>query len=238
MDRNTKMYTEHWIDEQLALLSAGNDWHPNVMQALVRLNGKRYGKDVDGKVWIWVTACIGAAVICILAFPSARDGFRDLWSTSHFNGVNIGQVSADVKALKDGEVAPDFTSPDANGHIVRLSAYKGRVVLLNFWATWCHGCQTEIPWLVQFENKYHDGGLSVIGVAMDDSGWKAVKPFLQEKKVNYHVVIGNDEMARPYGLSSMPMTFLIDRNGRIAATSVGVVDRNACEKEIRDLLRK
>jgi len=237
MDRNDEVYADDWVDERLAKLSGDSEWYPNVVQALARLNEQRRGGESRRRGWIWALASI-ALVLCILAFPTARNRIRALWDSSHFNGVNIGQVSASVKTLKDGQAAPDFTSLDADGHSVRLSAYKGRVVLLNFWATWCHGCQTEIPWLIEFESKYSDRGFSVIGVSMDDSGWKSVKPFIDEKKMNYPVVIGNDEMAKPYGLSSMPMTFLIDRKGKIAGTSVGVVDKKACEIEIVSLLAK
>jgi peroxiredoxin len=116
---------------------------------------------------------------------------------------------------------------------VRISGCK--VAPLNFWATWCHGCTLEIPWLLEFEKKYKDRGFTVIGVSMDADGWTAVKPFLQEKKVNCPVVIGNDDMARPYGLDAMPMTFLIDRDGKIAATSVGIVNKTACESQITEL---
>ena len=134
------------------------------------------------------------------------------------------------------KLAPDFALDDSTGATVRISDYKGKVVLLNFWATWCHGCKLEIPWFVDFQNKYKDSGLAVIGVSMDDDGWKSVKPFLAEKKLNYSVVIGSDDLGKLYGLGSMPMTVLIDRNGRIAASYSGVVDRAKCEREIRTLL--
>src|SRR5438270_2690708 len=83
------------------------------------------------------------------------------------------------------KTAPDFTLSDATGASIRLSDYKGKVVLLDFWATWCHGCNIEIPWYMEFQQKYKDKGLSVIGVAMDDDGWKSVRPFSDEKKINY-----------------------------------------------------
>ena len=132
--------------------------------------------------------------------------------------------------------APDFTLKDSNGATIRLSNYKGRVVLLNFWATWCHGCKFEIPWFMEFADRYKSGGLAVIGVSMDDDGWKSVKPYLEQMKLNYTVVIGNEGLGKLYGLDNMPMTLLIDRQGRIAASYVGVVDRTACESKIRALL--
>jgi cytochrome c biogenesis protein CcmG/thiol:disulfide interchange protein DsbE len=111
------------------------------------------------------------------------------------------------------------------------------VVLLNFWATWCDSCKQEIPWFMQFESKYKESGLTVLGVSMDDDGWKAVRPFLQEKKLNYPVVIGSESLGKLYGLNAMPRTVLIDREGKIALAYEGVVNREGCEKEIQALLQ-
>src|SRR6267378_918155 len=136
------------------------------------------------------------------------------------------------------QAAPNFILSDSKGTSVRLSDYKGKVVLLDFWATWCHGCKTEIPWYMEFQNKYKDKGLSVIGVSMDDDGWKSVKPFLEEKKMNYAVVIGNEDLARLYAVDALPVTLLIDRDGKIAAWYPGMVDKDNFENEIRVLLQE
>jgi peroxiredoxin len=141
-----------------------------------------------------------------------------------------------VLAAADRAPAPDFTLPGANGAAVQLSRYQGKVVLLDFWATWCHGCKTEIPWYMEFSEKYKKSGLVVVGVSMDDDGWKIVKPFLKEKKMKYPVVIGNDDLAKRYGLTEMPLTVLIDRQGKIAFSHTGVVDKDAFEGELRTLL--
>lgn len=134
--------------------------------------------------------------------------------------------------------APEFKATDANGAPVRLPDYKGKVVVLNFWATWCGGCKLEIPWLIDFQNKYRGSGLAVIGVSMDDDGWKLVKPFITEKGMNYPVILGTPDLAKSYDVDAMPKTLLIDRGGRIAASHIGVVDRTAFEGEIRALLKE
>jgi cytochrome c biogenesis protein CcmG/thiol:disulfide interchange protein DsbE len=90
---------------------------------------------------------------------------------------------------------------------------------------------------MQFESKYKESGLTVLGVSMDDDGWKAVRPFLQEKKLNYPVVIGSESLGKLYGLNAMPRTVLIDREGKIALAYEGVVNREGCEKEIQALLQ-
>jgi peroxiredoxin len=150
--------------------------------------------------------------------------------------VSPARVPAAVTAANARKPAPDFVLDDSKGATVRMSDYKGKVVLLNFWATWCHGCKLEIPWFIDFQNKYKHSGLAVIGVSMDDDGWKSVKPFLEEKRLNYSVVIGSEDLGKLYGLGSMPMTVLIGRDGRIAASYSGVVDKAKCEREIRTLL--
>src|SRR6202161_301754 len=94
-----------------------------------------------------------------------------------------------------GQPAPDFILSDSTGSSVKLSSYKGKVVLLDFWATWCGGCKVEIPWYVEFQNKYRNDGLTAIGVSMDGDGWNSVKPFLEEHKLNYPVVIANQDLA-------------------------------------------
>ena len=143
-----------------------------------------------------------------------------------------------VKAEKDRKPAPEFALKDANGKTVHLEEYKGKVVLLDFFATWCGPCKIEIPWFMEFERNYKDKGFSVLGVSMDDEGWEVVKPFLADLGVNYRVVIGNDATAQIYGgVDALPTTFLIDRNGRIAAIHIGLASKKVFEDGIQQLLQ-
>lgn len=137
--------------------------------------------------------------------------------------------------LTAAERAPGFSLPSENSAPVELSRYWGKVVLLDFWATWRYGCKTEIPWYMEFSKAYKKDGLVVIGVSMDDDGWKAVKPFIEGKKMKYPVVIGNDELGKRYGLDEMPLTLLIGRHGNIAYRHAGVVDKDKFEGELRNL---
>jgi len=132
--------------------------------------------------------------------------------------------------------APELGLEDTAGKQVNLKDYRGKVVVVDFWATWCHGCLQEMPWFGEFQRKYGDQGLHVVGVSLDVEGWKVVKPFIAKATVPYQIVLGNDSIAQKYGIVNMPDTFLIDQEGRIAATYIGVVDKNGFEKNIQKLL--
>jgi peroxiredoxin len=145
--------------------------------------------------------------------------------------------AASVKPNNQRKAAPDFSLKDADGKLVRLSDFHGKVVLLDFWATWCGPCKIEIPWFMDFQRQNQNKGLVVLGVSMDDEGWDVVKPYLASMKVNYRVVIGNDQTAQLYGgVDALPTTFLIDKSGKIAAVHVGLVNRKDLENGIEQLL--
>ena len=157
------------------------------------------------------------------------------WS---WEGATRSVSAASVKPDKDRKAAPDFTLKDADGKAVHLSDYKGKVVLLDFWATWCGPCKIEIPWFMDMQRKNKDKGFEVLGIAMDDEGWEVVKPFLADLGVNYRVVIGTDSTADRYGgVDALPTTFLIDRSGKIAAVHVGRASKRDFEDGIQELLQ-
>ena len=132
------------------------------------------------------------------------------------------KAASSVKPDTERHPAPEFALKDADGKTVHLEDYKGKVVLLDFFATWCGPCKIEIPWFMEWERKHKDKGFSVLGVSMDDEGWEVVKPFLADLKVNYRVVIGNDSTAQLYGgVDALPTAFVIDREGKIAQVHVG-----------------
>jgi cytochrome c biogenesis protein CcmG/thiol:disulfide interchange protein DsbE len=124
---------------------------------------------------------------------------------------------------KNRKAAPEFSLKDANGQTVHLSDYKGKVVLLDFWATWCGPCKVEIPWFMEFENEFKNQGFAVLGVSMDEDGWAAISPYVRDRKMNYRVLLGNDQVSTSYGgLDALPTTLLIDRAGDIASVHEGV----------------
>ena len=149
------------------------------------------------------------------------------------------RAPADLTPANSRKTFPEVAFEDAKGAPVKLSAYKGRVLVLDFWATWCEGCKEEIPWYMEFQDKYKKNGLEVVGVSMDDDGWTSVKPYLEEHKINYRIVIGKWESAKPFGADKgLPVTLLIDRDGKIAALHAGMVNKDAIEREIQALLKE
>ena len=132
--------------------------------------------------------------------------------------------------------APDFSLTDISGGALRLSDYRGKVVILDFWATWCEPCKLEIPHLVELQNKYAAQGLQVVGVSMDDSE-PPVRQFQQQFKMNYPVAVGTDKLADQYGgVLGLPITFVIDRQGRIVSRHIGATNPSVFEEEIQNLL--
>lgn len=146
---------------------------------------------------------------------------------------------ADLASRDSRKPLPSLALTNSKGRSVDLSAYKGRVVLLDYWATWCTGCKEEIPWFMGFQKKYKKNGLTVIGASLDDDGWKSVKPYLSEHKINYLIVLGTMGSAKPFGIDKgMPVSVLIDREGKIADVHPGMIDKAAFEREIQTLLKE
>ena len=141
---------------------------------------------------------------------------------------------------------PAVTFKDLQGKDIALDSLKGKVVVVNFWATWCEPCRTEIPWLIAYQQKYADKGFTMLGVAMDEDGKAAVDPFIKSTKfdvggqqvaMNYPVVLGNDEIADKFGgLLGLPVSLAISRDGKIVKRYIGIVNEADLAKKIKDLL--
>ena len=132
--------------------------------------------------------------------------------------------------------APDFSLPQLDGQTLQLSSYRGKVVVLDFWATWCDPCREETPYLVQLQQKYGDRGLQIIGISMDD-GPEPVRDFYQQFHMNYPVVMGTAKTGELYGgVLGLPIAFFVDREGKIYSKKIGAQSAAALEREIEKLL--
>lgn len=142
-----------------------------------------------------------------------------------------------VVTEKEWGDAPDFTLPDLEGNSLTLSDFKGKVIILNFWATWCPPCRREIPDFVHLYEKYNEQGLVIIGVNLDRGDSRAVKQFSENYKINYPIVLGNVDVTQDYrGIRGIPTTFVIDRNGDIEEKYVGYQPRATFEIAVKELL--
>lgn len=123
-------------------------------------------------------------------------------------------------------MAPDFVLKDIEGKDIQLSGYKGKMVVLEFWATWCPPCKATIPELIAVQEKYAGKGLVVLGVSIDEGGDLSLKlsAFSKEHKINYPILIGSEEVSRSYGVMSIPATFLIGKDNKIITAYKGYVD--------------
>lgn len=149
--------------------------------------------------------------------------------------IAIGFV---VGASAQVQKAPNFSLKSADGKTYQLSQLKGKVVVVNFWATWCGPCRREIPDFIEAYKKYKSQGLEIIGVSVDEDGWSKVKPFVTENKINYPVVLMDGKVVSDYGnFNAIPTTFVVDKNGNIVDTQTGVMSMSQLESKIQPLLK-
>ena len=183
----------------------------------------------------WMIAGTAACALALLTLPVGLTS-----SHAHAHAVTGGGETT-VAATCDAEARPadlGFTLEDMNGNDVAFESLDGKVVLLNFWATWCGPCKIEIPWFVEFAKQYGDDGLVVLGLSVDDTADK-IKAFADEYKVDYPMLVGlgREDFQEAYGpIWGIPMTFFIDREGLICRTHAGIATRDEFERDITDLL--
>ena len=144
---------------------------------------------------------------------------------------------AGVSGQVQGQIAPDFELQSLEGQNIKLSSYRGKAVLLNFWATWCGPCKIEMPWFVELQKEYGPQGLQVVGVAMDDSSNEEIAKFVKQMGVDYPILLGKESVGQDYGgVGVLPTTFFIDRDGKIVAREFGLQSRSVFVDHIKQSL--
>jgi peroxiredoxin len=171
---------------------------------------------------------------------------KRLANVSQAELVEAGDAQAALNPLI-GKPAPQFSLEDLSGKKISLADYKGKALLINFWATWCGPCKVETPWLVDLRNQYAPKGFEILGVSTDDidrddarmfgTEKKEIADFVERMRMPYPVLIEGDKLSKPYGgLDAMPTSFFVDRNGKIVAATMGISSKDDIETNIRKAL--
>ena len=186
----------------------------------------------------WVAAAVSALGLAVLTLNA------DPW---HTTDMDLGAPAGAACPANAKPAKLDFTLKDLQNRDVALSSFKGKVLVLDFWATWCGPCKIEIPWFVEFQQKYAKDGLQIVGVLTEDSAAKA-RPFVKDWKMNYTILRGNDpkkeddtelrdDLDAAFGpMIGLPITFVISRDGKVCSKHVGLSGRDIFEQEIKALL--
>jgi cytochrome c biogenesis protein CcmG/thiol:disulfide interchange protein DsbE len=232
--------TAAWVEQRLASLESDLAPEPNPQHAWTRLARRRQRKSAVVRRVFWIGAASAAACLILTAFPAPRVFAARCVAACAIEGAKVSQfvLSSFSQTRPSARVlAPDFTLSDSSGAPVRLSDFRGKVVLLNFWATWCAPCLREIPWFIEFQRSHPD--LVILGVSLDDKGWAAVQPFAAQMHINYRLAMATPDLIRAYGgLRAVPATFIVDRSGRIAAVHIGLISKTEYQAGIESALKE
>jgi thiol-disulfide isomerase/thioredoxin len=205
------------------------------------------------------TIVLGAVLLILAAFAWAgwanweyRKQAAEKLAASAAKGELVAvpdSATAQYVSPLNGKLAPGFALDDVSGKKIALANYRGKAVLVNFWATWCGPCKIETPWLVELRDKYASQGFEILGVDTeaedlkvdDTAGWAkdkaAVNKFDAEERVDYPMLLNGDSISTQYGgLDDLPASFFVDRNGKVVAASVGLTSENDIENNIKKAL--
>jgi len=151
--------------------------------------------------------------------------------------VVVAVLFSGFSARNGTSKAPDFSLKTSSGKKITLSKLRGKLVVVNFWATWCGPCRAEIPGFMDVYEKYKSKGLEIVGVSLDEGGWNDVKPFVKQFNIPYPIVLGNQRVAEKYGnIEAIPTTFIVDKDGNIVSRHIGYMKEEDFESAVKSYL--
>lgn len=178
-------------------------------------------------------------VIGVVAVVVGFVYFNKSGSTTTASAQSIPAENAAMEAPTDGRMAPDFSLRSTEGKTVKLSDFRGKVVVLDFWATWCPPCKAEIPDFIKLYSQYKNDGFQMLGVSVDQGGLAVVKPFMKNYGINYPILMADNQIVSAYGgISGIPTTFVIDKKGRVRGEFVGYRPASVFENLIKELTKE
>ncbi|MEO5922504.1 MAG: redoxin family protein [Bryobacteraceae bacterium] len=227
---------KNFVDEQLSALREPEGFTPSAARARVQLKVRQAP---SSRRWLWTAVPVAAVALIAMALPVSR-AVANMQSPpiafEHIHYMLAYHWDALIGMVHGGQTAPNFKLTDQDGQVVKLSSFRGKVVLLNFWATWCEPCKAEVPWFVDLQKIYADD-LVVLGVSFDEDGWKAVRPFIESRHVNYPVMLAGPDLPDQYRkIESLPATLMINRFGRIVGTHLGLASKARYDALVREQL--
>ncbi len=177
------------------------------------------------------------ALVVIGVYLAKADG--NSASSAQAIAANVPAESDPAETPSGGTVAPNFKLTSTDGKTIDLSSFRGKVVIVDFWATWCPPCKAEIPDFIKLYSKYKDNGFQMLGISLDQNGLQAVVPFMKKYGINYPIMLGNEQVVDEYGgIRGIPTTFVIDKQGNIAASFMGYRPASVFENLIQKLTKE
>lgn len=191
-----------------------------------KIDQKKSGLTKKQRSWIYTGFFIGVILLLFVVNNTGSEPDQGPYPPNYVPTAQSNSV-----------LAFDFNLPTTDGKQLKLSDYKGKVVILDFWATWCPPCRKGIPDLVELKQKYSSKGVEIIGISVDQETKDEVVPFIKEYGINYPIVYGNTSVYQKYGgIRAIPTSFIVDKQGKIVASYEGLISKSAYEAHIKKLL--
>ncbi len=235
--------TEAWVEQSIGAVSPDASWEPDVARGFDRLNQSLQLPPAHGWALPALVAAAGLAAAALMVSQPRSDVLIGMAPVDvvapHEDLGRLLVAGSPLLAPAERVAAPPMRLVGPAGAELGLLDYRGDVVLLNFWATWCVPCVQEMPLLEELSQRLKARGLIVLGVSLDEEGWRAIVPFLTRNDIRYSIAVPSQNMLEPpYDeIQALPSSLLIDRSGRIAAVHPGVIDRSI-EAQIEKLLEE